>query len=257
MAMGERDRREIDASPEKLTSPGPGRAPEELEPKLSGLVVAIDGPSGVGKSTLARALADALGLPYVNTGAMYRAVTAAAISRGVSIEDGEALGKLARSFDFALRPMHEGSPAELTIDGVGESAALRSEEVERAVSAVSRHPEVRRVLRASQRILGAGGCVMEGRDIGSVVFPDAKVKILLTAREGIRAERRALERTDRPADAVAEAVARRDALDSLTTPLEAGPGTHVLDTTGMGAQEVLAEALRIVTAQAPQRLPSR
>ena len=207
-----------------------------------GFIVAIDGPAGAGKSTLARALARRLHVPYVNTGLMYRAVAARALQRGIGLEHAAGLAEIARSFRFSLQPGR--TVVELAIDGKPAGSSLTSREVEAAVSRTSSHPEVRAVMRAEQRKLGADGCVMEGRDIGSVVFPDADVKIFLSALPRERARRRARERGG--ASAAAEAVARRDALDSRTNPLEPAPDATVLDTTRLNPRQVLARAQELV-----------
>lgn len=207
----------------------------------SGFVVAIDGPAGAGKSTLAGVLASKLALPYVNTGLMYRAVTLFALDGGVDPGDGAELAALAAGIGFELAASDR---PELTVAGLTDPALLRSERVEASVSRVSAHPGVRSVLRAEQRRLGASGCVMEGRDIGTVVFPDADVKIFLSARSEIRAERRRVERGG--GAEVEAAVAARDALDARTNPLEPAPDAHVLDTTRLDREAMLAEALRLV-----------
>ncbi|MDQ4107990.1 MAG: (d)CMP kinase, partial [Actinomycetota bacterium] len=143
-------------------------------------VVAIDGAAGSGKSTLARSLASELGLPYVNTGSMYRALTLAARRAHVDVEDADGLGHLMTTLQFTLRPGRPtGMPRELWIDDAPPSEELESADVEAHVSAVARHPEIRASMRAAQRRLGEGGAVMEGRDIGSAVFPDAPVKVFL------------------------------------------------------------------------------
>jgi cytidylate kinase len=204
--------------------------------------VAIDGPAGSGKSTLARALAVELGLPYVNTGLMYRAVTHRALERGVGLDDAPPLAELARTLgvdlDFTVRP------PELRIDGRPPGPELTSPEVEAAVSVVSSHPEVRRVMVERQRRLGAGGAVMEGRDIGRVVLPDAQVKIFLDARPGERAARRVEERGADPG--VSGGLARRDRLDARTNPFEPADDAVRLDTSGRSVEETLAGALAIV-----------
>jgi cytidylate kinase len=208
-------------------------------------VVAIDGPAGAGKSTLARALSRDLGLPYVNTGLMYRAVASHALAREVDPDDETTLAGIASGMRFELG---EGDLLEILIDGSVPDASLATPGVESIVSAVARHPAVRRVLRQQQRLLGERGAVMEGRDIGTVVFPDADVKIFLSAEPEVRVGRRVRERRARRGDKVADEVARRDALDRKTNPLEPAPDAHVLDSTRLGREEVLAEALRIVRA---------
>src|SRR5207249_1148277 len=147
-------------------------------------IVAIDGPAGSGKSTLAAGLARALGVPYVNTGLMYRAVAARALEQGVGPDDERGLAAIARSLRFELSA---GPSPELVIDGRSPGPELTSGDVEAVVSEVASHPEVRAELREAQRVLGRGGGVTEGRDIGTVVFPDADVKIFLSASPQVRA----------------------------------------------------------------------
>lgn len=206
-------------------------------------VIAIDGAAGSGKSTLARALALELGLPYVNTGLMYRALALRAHRDGVAPDDAAALERLARGMRFELD--RSVRPPELTIDGEPPSETLTSPEVESSVSVVARHPEVRVVLRAEQRRLAADGAVMEGRDIGTVVAPGAPLKIFLEANPVERADRRALEREDDPSR-IAEALGTRDELDARTNPLEPAPDAVVLDTTGLAAADVVRRALELV-----------
>lgn len=206
-------------------------------------VIAIDGAAGSGKSTLARALALELGLPYVNTGLMYRALALRAHRDGVAPDDADALERLARGMRFELD--RSVRPPELTIDGEPPSETLTSPEVESSVSVVARHPEVREVLRAEQRRLAADGAVMEGRDIGTVVAPGAPLKIFLEANPVERADRRALEREDDPSR-IAEALGTRDELDARTNPLEPAPDAVVLDTTGLAAADVVRRALELV-----------
>ena len=204
------------------------------------LVVAIDGAAGSGKSTLARSLAMAIGLPYVNTGSMYRAVTLAAIERGVDPDDAQGIANLMQTFRFTLG----GAPfQELWIDGEPASAALTSQEVEALVSRVARHPALRAIMRREQRRLGARGAVMEGRDIASVVFPEAAVKIYLVADQTVRAGRRQAER-DPAVDPCA--LSARDAKDSTVNPFEPEPDATVIDTTDVDAAEVLELALAVV-----------
>jgi cytidylate kinase len=207
--------------------------------------VAIDGPAGSGKSTLARRLALELGLPYVNTGLMYRAVTLEALRRGVQPGDAEALTAIAAGLTFDLDlDMH---PPELRIEGSPPDPELSSPEVEGAVSQVSAHPPLRAVLRVRQRRLGSNGAVMEGRDIGSVVFPDAFLKVVLGAGPAERAARRALEREARPTE-VSAAIAERDARDERNVPpVEAD---LEVDSTHMGPDEVFA----VVLAEVRRRL---
>lgn len=212
--------------------------------------MAIDGPAGAGKSTLARSLAGVLGVPYVNTGAMYRAVAARALADGVGADDRQGLERATRALRFELDGRH---PPEVAIGGLPAGSDLTAPEVEAVVSTTSRHPAVRGALRERQRELAAGGCVMEGRDIGTVVLPDAQVKIFLWAGEGERAVRRAGEREVRPAGVqeVAAAVARRDELDAGTNPFVPAPDAHLLDTTGLPRPAVLARALALVRDLAP------
>jgi len=206
-------------------------------------VIAIDGAAGVGKSTLAHRLAAELGLPYVNTGLMYRALALRAHREGVSPEDAPALERLARGMRFELDSSVR--PPELEIDGRAPEAALTSAEVESTVSAVARHPEVREVLREEQRRLAVGGAVMEGRDIGSVVAPNANLKLFLRARADERVGRRALER-DRDPEHIARALGARDRRDARTNPFVPAPDAIVLDTTELSPDEVAHQALALV-----------
>lgn len=213
-------------------------------------VVAVDGPAGSGKSTLARGLAVRLGLPHVNTGAMYRAVAAEALRRGVASSDAPALASIATDLTFSLTA---GEPPALHVDGLPPEA-LTTLEVESSVSAVAAHPEVRSILREAQRRIGlAHGAVMEGRDIGSVVFPEAPVKLFLDAGLATRASRRAEERA---ADhrATADAISVRDATDAQTTPLDPAPGAVVIATAGRSIPQTLDLAEEIVRRDAPELL---
>jgi cytidylate kinase len=209
---------------------------EDLIPKR-GVVIAIDGPAGSGKSTLAARLAARFGNPYVNTGLMYRALALRSISRGVEPDDGPGLTRLAADLSFDLGT---GPHPRLRIDGAEPADALLSPGVEEVVSRVAGHPEVRRLMRRAQRRLGADGCVMEGRDIGTVVFPDADVKFFLSAPASVRAARREDER------GAGGAVAPRDAVDSRTNPLAPAPDATLLDTSTLSRDQVFEEAAAIV-----------
>ena len=211
-------------------------------------VVAIDGAAGAGKSTLARALARYLELPYVNTGEMYRALAAAALRDGVDPDDVAGLMRLVRALRFVVS---SGPDRHLEVEG-WPRPALHTPEVESTVSVVARHPEVRSHLRAAQRAMVGDGAVMEGRDIASVVVPEAPVKIFVTAEPEVRARRRAAERPSAAHDAVGDALRLRDARDAVTNPLEPAVGAEVLDTSELDVGAALAEALAIVRRLAPE-----
>ncbi|HET9689792.1 MAG TPA: (d)CMP kinase [Acidimicrobiales bacterium] len=209
-------------------------------------VIAIDGPAGSGKSTVARAVADRLGMAYLDTGAMYRAVTFAAIRRGVDPADVEPVARLARQVDIEVADT-------VTVDGVDATIEIRSPEVTRAVSAVAANPEVRAELVARQRRWAAAhdGGVIEGRDIGTVVFPDASLKVYLTADDTERAARRSKEVLDMHYDQVAADIARRDHLDATraTSPAGVVAGDAVeIDTTGRSIDQVVEAVLSLVEA---------
>lgn len=204
--------------------------------------MAIDGPAGSGKSTLARALARELRLPYVNTGMMYRALTVAALERRVDLDDGDALVRLIGSLRFTFS---EGPAPELEVEGWSPEA-LTAPSIEGQVSRAARHPEVREVMRALQRSLGEHtGAVMEGRDIGTVVFPDAPVKIYLSADSTAREARRVEEREGSDAD-VARQLHARDARDAVVNPFVPAADAVVIDTTSLTPEQTLARALAIV-----------
>ena len=216
------------------------------------LIVAIDGAAGSGKSTLARALARELGLPYVNTGLMYRALALASLERNVEPSDALALAETLTSLEFSLS---SGSPRELEVGGRVPGVELASRGVEAVVSEVAAHPQVRSVMVGLQRRLGRGGGVIEGRDIGSVVFPAAIAKIFLEAAPGERAARRAEERdgvgSELDAGGVARALHARDVRDARTNPHVPAPGAVIIDTTELSVDEVLSRAVAIVRAARP------
>ncbi|MFN0090146.1 MAG: (d)CMP kinase [Acidimicrobiales bacterium] len=203
------------------------------------VVVAIDGPAGSGKSTVARALARRLGLEYLDTGAMYRAVTLAALRRGIDPGDEARVAALARSLRL------EVSGSEVLVDGVDAARAIRGGEVTAAVSAVAAHPQVRDELRRRQRAWAEArrGGVIEGRDIGTVVFPDARLKVYLTASAQVRAQRRSAEDGSVDVEAVAADLARRDTLDSTraASPLAVADDAFTLDTSCLSVEQVVDE----------------
>jgi len=208
-------------------------------------VVAIDGPSGSGKSTVARAVAARLGLEVLDTGAMYRAVTLAALERDADLHDAVACEAAAVDAEIVV----DGT---VLLDGRDVTAEIRGPDVTAAVSTVSAHPNVRAVLVERQRdwVVNHGGGVVEGRDIGTVVFPDAPVKVFLTASDEERARRRARDEADAArattVDAVAADLARRDALDSnrVASPLVAAADAIVVDSTARDVDEVIHEIAR-------------
>ena len=214
-------------------------------------VVAIDGAAGSGKSTLARLLAGTLGLPYINTGSMYRALTLAARRAGVDVEDGDRLAHLMGTLQFTVSPQPSGEPRELWIDGAPPSEELDSADVEAHVSAVAKHPEVRAAMRAAQRALGEDGAVMEGRDIGSAVFHDAPVKMFLVAAPHERAGRRVEERG---AAEVAGALLERDRRDARVNPFVPAEDAVVIDTSDLDVDGTLRAALAVVAERAPELL---
>ncbi len=215
-------------------------------------VIAIDGAAGSGKSTLARGLAEALGLPYVNTGIMYRALTLAALEVGIDPGDGGLLAELMSRLRFGLS---DDSPPEIEVDGSPPSPALVGERVEAEVSHVASHPQVRALMREGQRTLGLPGAVVEGRDIGSVVFPDAPVKLFLTAPPRTRVERRAEQRGGVDPIDVEEALHRRDAKDSRVNPFEPAPDAVVLDTSDRTVDDTLEVAVALVRERLPELFP--
>jgi len=219
------------------------------------LIIAIDGPSGAGKGTVARAVAARLGYRHVDTGAMYRAVAWKALRDGVELGDEHAVAEIGERATFDLE---EGRVA---IDGNDVASAVRTPEIDRASAIVARHPAVRRALVARQRALGErGGVVMEGRDIGTVVFPLADLKIYLDAAPDERARRRAADpahtssRTAQLSD-VATALAERDKSDSTRTvsPLAVAADAIVIDTTGMHIDDVIERVLSLIAQHRDRR----
>jgi len=220
---------------------------------MAGVVIAIDGPSGAGKGTVARRVADRLGYRHVDTGAMYRAVAWAAVERGIALDDEAAVAALAD------RARIEVDATRVAIDGVDITTLIRTPVVDRAASLVARLPDVRAILVAQQRAMaGDGNLVMEGRDIGTVVFPEAPVKIYLDADPAERARRRAHDPAHQSGSfsvaAVATALADRDASDRsrATSPLSMAADAVHLDTTRMTIAEAVARVLALVDARRRQ-----
>jgi cytidylate kinase len=213
---------------------------------MKSLIIAIDGPSGAGKGTVARAIAAKLGYRHVDSGAMYRAVAWKAVRDGVPLDDEPAIAALAERSPIEL------APGSVTIDAIDVTALIRTPAIDQAAAAVARLPRVRAVLVARQRQLGGqGAIVMEGRDIGTVVFPDAEVKIYLDASPEERAWRRAHDPAHVGPSAVAEvatALTARDELDRSRTasPLYAASDAVIIDTTGRSVDDVVARVLDVV-----------
>ncbi|HMJ61273.1 MAG TPA: (d)CMP kinase [Bryobacteraceae bacterium] len=211
------------------------------------IVVAIDGPAGAGKSTLAKRVAAKLGFVYINTGAMYRAVALWALRLKVATSDMHRLERLAQEADIALTL--EG---RVLLNGEDVTEAIGDASVAAAASEVSAVPGVRRALLSVQRGLAAkSSVVMEGRDIGSVVFPEAQVKIFLDAEPAERARRRALELETSNIESVADELSQRDHRDRTRAeaPLVQAPDAELIDTTGLSPEEVEAKILQLVRAR--------
>jgi len=208
-----------------------------------GVVIAIDGPAGSGKSTVARALAARLGFNHLDTGAMYRAVAYAALDRAMDLEDGAALAAVARSLRIEVGD-------QVMVDGVDATGAIRGPEVTAVVSAVAAHPEVRRELVHRQRewVGAREGWVVEGRDIATVVFPDATLKIFLTASAAERAGRRTRQDDGLDSGAVAADLARRDRHDAgrVASPLQIDEGAVVIDTTDSTVDQVVEQVIGLL-----------
>jgi CMP/dCMP kinase len=209
-------------------------------------VIAIDGPAGAGKSTIAKALASRLGLEYLDTGAMYRAVTFAALHHGIPLDDEQAVAALAVSVSLTV----DGNG--VVVDGLDATQAIRGPEVTAAVSKVAANSGVRAEMRQRQQQWAAerGGGVIEGRDIGSVVFPDAELKLYLTASPRERAMRRVAQ-SGGDVDEIEAAIARRDHLDSTRSdsPLTEAAGSTVVDTTGRTISDVLDHIVQLLEAR--------
>ncbi len=206
------------------------------------MIVAIDGPAGAGKSTVARTLATRLGFRYLDTGAMYRALTWLALAEDVSLEDGAALGELARREPVSFED------DRVFIHGEDVTEEIRLPRIDRVVSSVARHPDVREVMRERQRELGShGDAVIEGRDIGTVVCPDADVKVYLVADAAERARRRVVDRPEIGEEALATDLRLRDERDAAQ--MQAAPDAQEIDTTELNIDEVVARIEQLVLAR--------
>ena len=213
------------------------------------LVIAIDGPAGAGKSTLAARLARKLGYVNLESGAMYRALALKAIAGGIGLDDEAALLVLAEGSRIELRPESDGN--RVLLDGRDISQRIREPDVTDAASKLSVHPRVREWMVARQRELGArGGIIMEGRDIGTKVFPDAEVKIFLDAAPEVRGDRRFRQTPEAklPPEAVMAELRERDRRDRTraASPLAPAPDAVIIDSTGMTIDEVMARAEAII-----------
>jgi cytidylate kinase len=204
-------------------------------------VIAIDGPAGSGKSTIARHLATELGVAYLDTGAMYRAVAFAALRRGVDPAAADSVAVIVRDLELDI------GPDGVVVDGVDATVEIRGPEVTKAVSAVAANPAVRAELVRRQRewVASRGSAVVEGRDIGTVVFPDAELKAYLTARLDVRAGRRHQEVSDLDYDAVAADMARRDTVDTEreVDPLQQAGDAVLIDTSDRSIDEIVADLM--------------
>jgi CMP/dCMP kinase len=206
------------------------------------MIVAIDGPAGAGKSTVARRLAERLQFRYLDTGAMYRALTWLALQQSFDLSDGERLGRLASE-----NPITFENEQRVFISGTDVTAAIRRTQVDRMVPVVARHPEVREVMRERQRELGHDGdVVIEGRDIGTVVAPAAEVKVYLVADPKVRAERRLAERPEIGGDALATDLRMRDASDAAR--MQPAADAHEIDTTSLEVDDVVDQIEKLVRA---------
>jgi CMP/dCMP kinase len=209
------------------------------------MIVAIDGPAGAGKSTVARRLAERLGFRYLDTGAMYRALTWLAMRRDVALWDAQPLADLARRY-----PVTFDDTGRVFIDETDVTASIRHARIDRQVPVVARHPAVREVMRERQRQLGADGdVVIEGRDIGTVVAPNAEVKVYLNADASVRARRRQAERPDIGGDALATDLRIRDQSDAAR--MRPAPDAEQIDTTDLRVDDVVDRIEQLVRARQP------
>ena len=207
------------------------------------MIVAIDGPAGAGKSTVARRLAARLGVRYLDTGAMYRALTWLALERDVSLEDEAALAELAAANPVSFED------GRVVVAGEDVTGPIRFAAVDRVVSSVARHPAVRAIMRELQRDLAAAGdAVIEGRDIGTVVCPDADVKVYLVAERSERARRRGAERPELAADALATDLRLRDERDAAN--MQPAEDAETIDTTALSVDDVVDRIERLVRTKA-------
>ena len=209
------------------------------------MIVAIDGPAGAGKSTVARALAERLGFRYLDTGAMYRALTWLAMRRHLDLTNADALTRLAQE-----EPVRFDDHDRVWIDGADVTASIRKAEIDRMVPVVARYPGVRDVMRDRQRELGRDGdVVIEGRDIGTVVAPDAAVKVYLVADQAVRAQRRAAERPGIGADALATDIKKRDRKDAER--MQPAEDAVEIDTTNLEVDDVVDRIAALVHERTP------
>ena len=209
------------------------------------MIVAIDGPAGAGKSTVARRLAERLAFRYLDTGAMYRALTWLALQRGYDLGESERLGQLAREY-----PVDFAAEQRVSIAGIDVTAAIRRTQIDRLVPVVARHRPVREVMRERQRELAENGdVVIEGRDIGTVVTPNAEVKVYLVADADVRTKRRQAERPEIGSDALATDLRIRDESDAAR--MRPAEDAELIDTTRLDVEDVLERIVQLVRARQP------